>query len=153
MSIGVYIHEILRKLRVSQLRRNRMGWYKVVMNNNPELKNFSDTEGERRWLEKWRKWDPNVSPMAYRVFSHYLGSDMNIVPYEVTDAIVEPILTPFEFREVYNDKNSLGMLFPYEMFVKAYIRRINGCYYEPSVAAGGGINLYCAQMQKQLSIA
>lgn len=135
MIIRELVHSCIRKFKLVQIRRNRHSWYQMVLKSNPQLNYFSDYEGERKWLEKWRRWVPDVSPMAYRVFSHYIGGDINIIPYEVTDAIVEPILTPFEYREVYNDKNSLGILFPLSWRPKNYLRRINGCYY---IENGGG---------------
>lgn len=134
MMIGKLIHGCIRKTKLAQIRRNRQSWYQLVLKSNPCLKDFCDFEGEKKWLEKWRRWVPDVSPMAYRVFSQYIGGDINIIPYEVTDAIVEPILTPIEYREVYNDKNSLGLFFPQSWFQKTYLRRVNGCYY------GGGYN-------------
>ncbi len=141
---------VLKKITFYRTYRDRLEWYKNVIKNNPELNSSPSLEGERKWLEKWRKWVPNVKPMAYRVFSHYLGSDMNIVPYEVTDVIVEPILNPREYCEFYNDKNSLGFLFPQDMYQKAYLRRINGNYYDPLVATGGA-NLYLTMKRKRLS--
>lgn len=121
----------LKKVKNVQIRRNRLSWYKLVIKNNPEIKQFSDYDGELQWLNKWRKWNKNVSPMAYRIFSHYIGSDINIIPYEISDAIIEPILTPVKYREMYNDKNTIGLLFPKGWFQPAYLRRINGYYYVP----------------------
>ena len=138
MALGVCFRNILKRIKINQYQKNRQGWYDFVIKCNPELNDFSDFEGERKWLEKWNKWVPGISSKAYRVFSQYIGGDINIVPYEVTDAIVEPILTPFEYREVYNDKNSLGILFPLSWRPKNYLRRINGCYY---IENGGGMIL------------
>lgn len=135
--IGILIRYFLRRMKISQFRRNREGWYKRVIQCNPELKNFSNFIGEERWLEKWRKWDPGVSSMAYRIFSQYIGDEINIIPYEVTDAIVEPVLTPVEYREVYNDKNSLGLFLPQYMFQKTFLRRINGFYYDSDILNEG----------------
>lgn len=77
MFIRELVHSCIRKFKLAQIRRNRHGWYQLVLNSNPQLNYFSDFEGERKWLEKWRRWVPDVSPMAYRVFSQYIGEDVN----------------------------------------------------------------------------
>lgn len=122
------IKDILRKHLVSARKKAYLKLYEKIIACNPELKYCAD--GEKEWLKKWRKYDSRLLPFAYRIFSRYIGSDVNIVPLELCVNLVEPILTPAQFLGFYNDKNSLDRIFPILYSPRVYIRNINGVFYD-----------------------
>ena len=99
----IIVQVLSYRRRVSYIRD-----YKECIAINPEL--GKPAEGENEWIEKWRKYDKRVSPLSYRIFSRYIGSDINILPMEVCANIIEPVLTPGHLAAFYNDKNSFGLL-------------------------------------------
>lgn len=111
------------------LTRNYLDYYKKVIACNPEiLKVRREREGE--WLQKWRKYDKHLSPLAYRVFSYYIGEDLNIMPMELCVNVVERVLTPSSFSDYYSDKNSLGKIVPKEYFPSVFLRNVRGAFYD-----------------------
>ena len=82
--------------------------YHTMVSKSPELGNKA--EGEEAWLDKWQRYDRNLSPLAYRIFSRFIGKDLNIMPMELCMCLVEPILNPAEFLHYYSDKNSFGKI-------------------------------------------
>lgn len=119
--IIVYILSYSR--RVSYIKN-----YKECIAINPELD--KPAEGEKEWLDKWRKYDKRVSPLSYRIFSRYIGPDINILPMEVCANIIEPVLTPGILAPFYNDKNSFGLLYNKDEMPITYVRNIGGAYYD-----------------------
>lgn len=123
--------ELLRKLlRGWKIYKNRTSYnrlYNQMMQKNPELKKYAD--GEKEWLVKWRQYDKKLSPYAYRIFSRYVGNNMNILPLEIFANVVEPVMTPQKFVEYYGDKNVLPRLVDKKFLPITYLRNINGIYY------------------------
>ena len=66
----------------------------------------------------------NVSPLAYRVYSPFIGRDVNIVPPDVSRAFIEPVLNPGDNIPFYNDKNSLNLFVSEDDTPKVYFRSI-----------------------------
>ena len=89
-----------------------------------------EQDGEKEWLNKWRKLDNKVSPYSYRIYSYFIGKDMNILPCDVSRNYVEPILNPENTQGFYSDKNSLGLLVGAEDMPKTLFRSINYTYYD-----------------------
>lgn len=102
--------------------------YKKMIECNSELGEFA--KGEVEWLAKWRKYDPKLSPLSYRIFSRYIGEDMNILPLELCANVIEPILTPSRFLCFYADKNLFDKYIPKEYFPKTLLRNIRGVFYD-----------------------
>ena len=113
--------------RYNGRKQSYINYYKRIIQRHPELD--CPAEGEESWLAYWRKFDRNLSPLAYRVFSRYIGPDVQILPLELCINIVEPILTPSHYRGFYRNKNSLNLLMPEGTTVKTIIRKIVGLYY------------------------
>ena len=66
--------------------------------------------GEDEWYNKWsvlgktdKKW--------FRLFSSFIGNNINIVPDDIMSNVIEPILNPIRFRSLYEDKNLLDNFF------------------------------------------
>lgn len=109
-----------------QIKHDR--FYHLVMRKN----GISDKKmpGEDEWLKKWSQFGIKAKTTQYRVFSHYIGEDINIVPEDICHDFIEPLLDPFRFTGYYSDKNIYDKLFPEGFFPKTLLRRMNGFYYD-----------------------
>lgn len=109
--------------------KNAHSFYSNAIKYNPLLKEPANHED--LWLKKWRVYDPKLSPLAYRVFSRYIGEDLNIVPLEICSGMCERALTPDRFRnDIYSDKNFFDILFPQGTLPQTYLRKIRNNYYD-----------------------
>lgn len=97
----------------------------LKMNNIPN----KPVRNENLWIKKWSVLGtPN--PVYYRLFSRYIGEDMNIIPEDICRNIVEPILNPLRYEAYYSDKNIFDKLFGEDTMPKTIIRKMNGFYYD-----------------------
>lgn len=92
-----------------------------------QLKYFND------WIQKWRALGP-FNKDYYRVFSQYIGENINIVPDDLLHNVIEPILNPKRFISVYEDKNVFDKMlwssFGKKVTPTTYLRNIGGLYYD-----------------------
>ena len=86
--------------------------------------------GEKEWMEKWGQLGYKPNPIYYRLFSHYISNDINIVPTDICHNVVELILDPFRYHGYYGDKNLFDKVMPREFFPSTILRRIYGFYYD-----------------------
>ena len=86
-------------------------------------------EGEAEWRDKWSVFGKKPGLSQYRLFSHYIGQNIDIVPENVCHDYIEPILNPMRFAGYYSDKNIFDKLFPKGYFPKTFIRKMGGKYY------------------------
>lgn len=99
--------------------------------------------GEQAWMKKWsRLTNKKLSPISYRLYSSYIGENINIVPSEICRTIIEPILTPLQNESFYNDKNSFGLLIPKELMPFTIARRINGLLFDDDYLPIGENSLF-----------
>lgn len=88
--------------------------------------------GEKGWVKKWsvlgtpnKKW--------YRLFAHYIGDNIDIVPDDIMSNVIEPILNPVRFRSLYEDKCLLDNFFMTQFSERitpvTILRNINGVYF------------------------
>lgn len=122
------IKSVTRNLlyRFRQIGHDR--FYHIVMRKN-DITN-KKAIGEKEWIEKWSRFGLKAKPTQYRVFSHYIGNDINIVPEDICHDFIETILNPMRFRGYYADKNVFDKLFPTGYLPRTLLRRINGTYYD-----------------------
>lgn len=118
-SVYIYLSRISRKRAYFQ-------FYQNVIDNNPMSSCEKPAEGENAWLKKWQLIDRRVSPKAYRVFSRYVGPDITIMPLELINTMVEPVLTPENFSDFYSDKNTEFLMIPPTYAPKTFLRNIGG---------------------------
>lgn len=85
--------------------------------------------GEQEWKVKWEVLG-KTSTVFYRLFSHYIGYDINIIPEDICKDIVEPILNPRRYAKYYGDKNIFDRIFPKGYLPKTLLRKMNGAYYD-----------------------
>lgn len=123
-----FVKSSIIKLLEDKSSKRYIADYKECIALHPEL--AEPAEGEIEWLEKWRKYDKKVSPLSYRIFSRYIGPDINILPMEICVNVIEPVLTPGYLAPFYNDKNSFGLLYDKDDMPATYVRNIRGAYYD-----------------------
>lgn len=84
---------------------------------------------ENEWVNKWSALG-KANPIYYRLFSHYIGNDINIIPEDICHNIVEPILDPLRYVSYYSDKNMFDKMFKPGTLPKTIFRKIRGFYYD-----------------------
>ena len=102
-------------------------YYKYLLKKN----NINNTPcyNEHEWIKKWATLGrPN--PIYYRLFSHYTGHNVNIIPENISRNIIEPILNPLQYTAYYSDKNIFDKLFPKGTMPQTIFRKIGGFYYD-----------------------
>lgn len=136
----------LMKKRYFHIKHND-GYYKKILLDKAYLRERA--EGEDLWLNRWRKYYHALSLISYRIFSRYIGPDINIVPNEILETIIEPVLTPAENLSYYSDKNSLDKILPLPHSPKVLIRNINGVFYDENYChLTDDIDLYILSINK-----
>lgn len=106
----IYLRQYWRQLKINKIR------------NVP-------APNEKEWKKKWSVLG-NANPIYYRLFSHYIGNDINIIPEDICRNIVEPILDPLRYVSYYADKNIFDKLFKSGTMPKTILRKMNGFYYD-----------------------
>ena len=119
---------IIRGLLYRFRQINHERFYRHVMRING-IENKA-AMGEKEWVERWSLFGLKAKSTQYRVFSHYIGNDINIVPEDICHDFIETILNPMRFRGYYSDKNVFDKLFPTGYMPRTLLRKINGTYYD-----------------------
>lgn len=99
-------------------------WMKALRISNKPV------DGEKEWQEKWAQLGYKPNPVYYRLFSRYIGNDINIVPKDLCQNIIELTLNPFRYHGYYGDKNMFDKVMPDGVFPTTLLRRMYGCYYD-----------------------
>ncbi len=101
-------------------------YYRTLIKRN----NIPNTpiENENKWKQKWSMLG-RANPIYFRLFSHYIGNNINIIPEDICRNIVEPILNPSVYVKYYSDKNMFDKLFQAETLPQTVLRKMNGFYY------------------------
>mgnify|MGYP003417697729 CR=1 FL=1 len=90
-------------------------------------------KGITQWKGKWKVLG-HVNKDYYRIFSQYIGEDVNIVPDDICHNVIEPILNPKRFISAYEDKclfdKMLWSSFNKNVTPTTYIRNIGGAYFD-----------------------
>ncbi len=122
--VKLIIRNIIYRFR--QIKHDR--FYRQVMRKNGIAN--KTVKGEKEWIQKWSQFGLKAKPTQFRVFSHYIGENINIVPEDICHDFIETIMNPMHFRGYYADKNIFDKLFPTGFLPRTLIRRINGTYYD-----------------------
>lgn len=105
------------------------GYFSKIIDYN-NIPTISDNDKYLKWEKKWSVFGHSLNPKAYQVYSYYIGADENIVPNDIARNYIEPILTPPQLQEFYNDKNSLGQFLPKELLPLTLLRSMNGTLFD-----------------------
>lgn len=128
-----YINKIVTKLNRFNIRRNFLNKEIVQIMLKANISN-AKLPKEDIWFEKWSKLLSNTNRKYYRIYSKYIGEDINIMPDDVCHMIAEPILNPFKYRSFYTDKNMFDRVLYFKfnkpITPQTYIRNIKGIYYD-----------------------
>ena len=111
-------------LKTSYFYRKYYTW--LLKKNNIPCKR---REGEKGWINKWSVLG-KANPIYYRLFSSYIGDNINIIPEDICRNIVEPILDPIKYVAYYSDKNIFDKLFNKGTMPKTILRKMNSFYYD-----------------------
>lgn len=105
--------------------------YKSQYRNLLKINNIpnSPVEGENEWKKKWSVLG-KADPVYFRLFSHYIGNNLNIIPEDICRNVVEPILCPLRYVAYYSDKNIFDRLFKSGSLPTTVLRKMNGFYYD-----------------------
>lgn len=128
MRISFVINKIRKCKKDYVIRKGYKELYKQIGKLNPSL--LQPIEGEKLWLKKWKLIDKNISVYSYRIFSRYVGQNIDLMPLETCAVLVEPNLCPVSYFDFYNDKNAFDKLFPNGFLPRTLVRNINGFYYD-----------------------
>lgn len=127
-----HLSNTLKKFHYKRATESYISLYHRILSANPDL-SWNKAE-EKEWLKHWSVYDKNLSPLCYRVFSNYVGENVDkvteIIPLEYIASIVEPVLCPAHNRFFYSDKNSFGKIIPQDMMPKVWLRNINGYFFD-----------------------
>lgn len=107
--------------------KKHIKFYKRLMKINNIPNTFQD--GENEWINKWSGLGIKANPIYYRLFYHYIGRDLNIMPEDISHDIIELLLSPPRFSKYYADKNIFDKLFPEGYLPQTILRRMNGFWY------------------------
>ena len=102
-------------------------YYKSLLKRN-NIKN-TKVESEDKWIEKWSVLG-KANPIYYRLFSHYIGNNINIIPEDICRNIIEPILDPLRHVPYYSDKNMFDKMFKSGTLPQTVLRKMRGFYYD-----------------------
>ena len=110
--------------------RNRKSYrfYSSQFKRYLELHHFNDKKapGEDAYLELWHSLSKQVEPYSYRYFRHFCGDTPRIVPEDIGHSIIEDVLCPNAYREVYSDKNLFPLIVGRDNLPRTLLYRING---------------------------
>ena len=70
-SVKILIQNAIDNYRYKKRAKNYIRYYNKIVSKNPEL--IKPADGEKEWLDHWRKYDKNLSPLSYRIFSRFVG--------------------------------------------------------------------------------
>lgn len=102
-------------------------YYKSLLQKN-NIPN-QQVKGEKEWIDKWSVFGIKSNPIYYRLFSHYIGENKDIVPENICHDIIEPILNPYRYTKYYADKNMFDRLLPKGYLPQTLLRKMGGFYY------------------------
>lgn len=76
-----------------------------VMKARLKAFSFNDkhADGEEDWKQKWSVLG-KTNVHLYRLYSGFIGRNINIMPDDIMSNVIEPILNPVRYRSVYEDK-------------------------------------------------
>lgn len=116
--------DVLDRLNNHRYNTTYLSWMKEQgIPNKP-------VEGEEEWYKKWNVLGIQPNKLYYRLYSHYIGPNINIVPKNVCHNIIELILNPFRYVGHYGDKNLFDCVMPHGIYPITLLRRMQGFYYD-----------------------
>jgi len=120
---------ILRRLHFRNVDRiSKVDILRIIKTNDIVVN--KKINGENLYLDKWKVFGREVDVLFYRGYATYIGHDENIVPTNILNSVIEPVLNDKRYSSYYNDKNVYGKLFPKKFLPATFLRKMYGCYYD-----------------------
>lgn len=94
-----------------------------------EYKGFPPAQGEKDWKEKWKPLQKSPSVNCYRKYAAVVDHPLDIIPMDMMNTKIQPVLNPNRFRPYYTDKNTFVQLYGEENVPVTVAGRIDGSYY------------------------
>jgi len=88
-----------------------------------------DIDLEKQYVDKWKKYDKNVIPEYFRVYSHLSGvKDLNHIPDFLYYTLIEPQLNQYSLGAIGDEKNYYSKIITNVNQPKILLRNINGIF-------------------------
>lgn len=139
-----FIKKLIRSIFNKPVRKFYNKQYNSLLKRN-NLPN-NPCEGEDKWIKRWSVLG-KVSPVYFRLFSNYIGNDINIIPEDICRNTIEPILNPIRYTSYYADKNMFDKLFGHNIMPQTIFRKMYGFYYDSNYKC---IHIYNSQELNQI---
>lgn len=105
---------------VSLVYDNRYRKLYNMCNRQQGYMRFSKAE-IKAYKKKWGVLG-KVNPIHYKMFAHYIGRDLNILPDDLSQRAIESLLNPTKFRAPYEDKNMFDRILGEGFLPETYLR-------------------------------
>lgn len=76
---------------------------RLIKNNIPV---DEPAPGENEYVKFWQQFHKRVEPYTYRYFHRLLNNDPRIIPEDIANRYIEPVLNPIRYSGFYSDKNT-----------------------------------------------
>lgn len=83
-------------------------------------------EGEDEYVRRWSVFNGKAERYSYRLFSHYCGKTVDIVPEDIGVQFLERVLNPVRYRSTYKDKNLYSSYLKQDYLPQTILRRMGG---------------------------
>lgn len=93
-------------------------------------KSIPSKPGEKEWIKKWKILQKKPQVNCYRKYADISNDKINIIPMDLMNTVIQPILNPNIFRPYYLDKNTFDIIYGKENLPVTIARRMNGEYYD-----------------------
>ena len=131
------------------------------ISSKKELNRIISSVGKNRncsRLDEWKKkWSVlgRVNQDYYRVFSQYIGEDINIVPDDICHNVIEPILNPKRFLSAYEDKclfdKMLWSSFCDNITPYTFVKNIGGANFDINYSPIESINQVIREIPQEIT--
>ncbi|MEE9190366.1 MAG: sugar-transfer associated ATP-grasp domain-containing protein [Candidatus Neomarinimicrobiota bacterium] len=129
------VTKILKRIIINvftQVRKQRFRKYCLSLADEIEVQlDHKKTPALDKHCRLWKQLVRNVDPKWYKIYSTISGiEDYRYVPPDIHFAVLEPILNQRSMCRGYKDKNFYERLNSNNLFPIAYLRNINGVFYD-----------------------
>lgn len=140
----------LHRNKVNGIRKTFDKQIKIRFNTIQNI--VTDNDLELAFKEKWKKIDPKVSELYFRVYYSLSGNkSIDYVPDYLYYTFIEPQLNNYELTAYGQEKNYYDKLFNQVRMPKTILRNINGITmdqnYNQVILNDANLNTYCSEVE------
>ena len=84
----------------------------------------------RAYKARWAPLGRSVNAVYYKLFSAYVGKDLNLIPEDIAHSVVEALLNPPAQRGPFSDKNLFDRIVGPKMMPRTFLRCMDGVFYD-----------------------